>query len=43
LIIFCRPDKGNSIGNYFYMLGKIYEKMGKKKEAGKNYERFLDL
>jgi hypothetical protein len=25
------------------MLGKIYEELGKKREARKNYERFLDL
>jgi tetratricopeptide (TPR) repeat protein len=38
-----RKAYGDIYAKSFYMLGKIYEEMGKKREARKNYERFLDL
>jgi serine/threonine protein kinase/tetratricopeptide (TPR) repeat protein len=38
-----RINDGDIYAKSFYMLGKIYEQMGKKREARKNYERFLDL
>ena len=38
-----RINHGDIYAKSFYMLGKIYEEMGKKREASKNYERFLDL
>jgi len=38
-----RGRHGDLYAKSFYMLGKIYEELGKKKEAKKNYERFLDL
>jgi tetratricopeptide (TPR) repeat protein len=38
-----RKEYGDIYSKSFHMLGKIYEQMGKKKEAIKNYEKFLDL
>jgi serine/threonine protein kinase len=38
-----RINHGDIYAKSFYMLGKIYEEMGKKREARRNYERFLDL
>jgi serine/threonine protein kinase/tetratricopeptide (TPR) repeat protein len=38
-----RINDGDIYAKSFYMLGKIYEQMGKKREARRNYERFLDL
>jgi len=38
-----RINDGDIYAKSFYMLGKIYEELGKKGEARKNYERFLDL
>jgi tetratricopeptide (TPR) repeat protein len=38
-----RLSYGDIFARSFYMLGKIYEKLGKKRVARKNYERFLEL
>jgi serine/threonine protein kinase/tetratricopeptide (TPR) repeat protein len=38
-----RLNYGDIYAKSFYMLGKIYEELGKKREARRNYERFLDL
>jgi tetratricopeptide (TPR) repeat protein len=38
-----RKSSGDIYARSFYMLGKIYEKMGKQSEAKRNYQRFLDL
>ena len=38
-----RINDGDIYAKSFYMLGKIYEELGKKREAKRNYERFLDL
>ncbi len=38
-----RLNYGDIYARSFYMLGKIYEEVGKKGEAKRNYERFLDL
>jgi tetratricopeptide (TPR) repeat protein len=38
-----RIGDGDIYAKSFYMLGKIYEEWGKKREARRNYERFLDL
>jgi len=38
-----RINDGDIYAKSFYMLGKIYEEEGKKREARRNYERFLDL
>jgi tetratricopeptide (TPR) repeat protein len=38
-----RKEYGDIYARSFYMLGKIYEELGKKREARRNYERFLDL
>jgi tetratricopeptide (TPR) repeat protein len=38
-----RKEYGDIYAKSFYMLGKIFEQMGKKKQAIRNYERFLDL
>ncbi len=42
-MIYNRKEYGDIYAKSFYMLGKIYEELGKKREAKKNYERFLDL
>ncbi len=38
-----RKEYGDIYAKSFYMLGKIYELLGKKTEAKRNHERFLDL
>jgi tetratricopeptide (TPR) repeat protein len=38
-----RKEYGDIYAKSFYMLGKIFEQMGKKREAIKHYEKFLDL
>jgi tetratricopeptide (TPR) repeat protein/TolB-like protein len=38
-----RINDGDIYAKSFYMLGKIYEELGKKRGARKNYKRFLDL
>jgi tetratricopeptide (TPR) repeat protein len=38
-----RLSYGDIYARSFYRLGKIYEELGKKRAARKNYERFLDL
>jgi len=38
-----RINDGDIYAKSFYMLGKIYEEVGKKREARRNYERFLEL
>jgi len=43
MMTYGRIRHGDIYAKSFYMLGKIYEEMGKKKEARKNYRRFLDL
>jgi len=34
---------GDVYAKSFYMLGQVYEQMGKKKQARANYSKFLDL
>jgi tetratricopeptide (TPR) repeat protein len=43
LMTYGRISHGEIYAKSFYMLGKVYEQMGKKGEARKNYQRFLDL
>ncbi len=43
MMTYGRGSHGDIYAKSFYMLGKIYEEMGKKREAKRNYERFLDL
>ncbi len=43
MMTFGRIKHGDIYARSFYMLGKIYEEVGKKREARRNYERFLDL
>jgi tetratricopeptide (TPR) repeat protein len=43
LMTYGRISHGDIYAKSFYMLGKIYEELGKKREAKKNYQRFLDL
>jgi hypothetical protein len=43
MMTYGRRQHGDIYAKSFYMLGKIYEELGKKREARKNYERFLDL
>jgi serine/threonine protein kinase/tetratricopeptide (TPR) repeat protein len=43
MMTYGRKNHGDIYVKSFYMLGKVYEKLGKKKEARKNYERFLEL
>ena len=43
LMTYGRQKHGDIYAKSFYMLGKIYEEVGKRREAKKNYERFLDL
>ena len=38
-----RKDHGEIYAKSYYMLGKIYEQLGKKRDARKNYERFLSI
>ena len=38
-----RINDGEIYARSFYMLGKIYEELGRKREARTNYQRFLDL
>lgn len=38
-----RIEHGEIYAKSFYILGRIYEELGKKKDARRNYERFLDL
>jgi tetratricopeptide (TPR) repeat protein len=38
-----RMYSGDIYARSFYMLGKIFEKQGKKGKARENYRRFLDL
>jgi serine/threonine protein kinase/tetratricopeptide (TPR) repeat protein len=38
-----RINDGDIYAKSFYMLGKIYEEVGKKREARRNYERFMEL
>jgi serine/threonine protein kinase/Tfp pilus assembly protein PilF len=40
---FGRLDWGPVYARSYYKLGKLYEQMGKKAEAGENYRKFLDL
>ena len=43
MMTYGRGNHGDIYAKSFYMLGKIYEELGKKREATRNYERFLDL
>jgi serine/threonine protein kinase/tetratricopeptide (TPR) repeat protein len=43
MMTFGRKGFGDIYAKSFYMLGKVYEQQGKKREAKRNYERFLDL
>ena len=43
MMTYGRKNHGDIYVKSFYMLGKVYEKLGKKKQARKNYERFLEL
>ena len=38
-----RKEFGEIYARSFFMLGKIYEELGKKRDAKRNYKRFLDL
>jgi tetratricopeptide (TPR) repeat protein len=40
---YSRQEFGDIYAKSFYWLGKICEQLGKSKEAGENFERFLDL
>ncbi len=42
-LTFSRIWDGDIYAKSFYMIGKIYERMGKKAEAAENYSRFLEL
>jgi len=42
-LTFSRLEDGDIYAKSFYMMGKIYEGMGKKAEATENYGRFLEL
>jgi len=43
MMTYGRIRHGDIYAKSFYMLGKIYEKLGKKKDARENYRRFLEL
>jgi hypothetical protein len=43
MMTYGRKNHGDIYAKSFYMLGKIYEELGKKREARRNYERFLEL
>jgi len=43
LMTYGRKDFGDIHAKSFYMLGIVYEQLGKKRDAIKNYERFLEL
>ena len=42
-LIYSRIWDGDIYAKSFYMMGKIYERMGKKTKAIENYSRFLDF
>jgi serine/threonine protein kinase/tetratricopeptide (TPR) repeat protein len=43
MMTYGRISHGDIYAKSSYMLGKIYEELGKKREAKRNYERFLEL
>ncbi len=43
IMTYGRKNYGDIYTKSFYMLGKVYEQLGKKRDARKNYERFLEL
>jgi len=42
-LTFSRIWDGDIYAKSFYMMGRIYERMGKKDEAVEQYSRFLEL
>jgi tetratricopeptide (TPR) repeat protein len=38
-----RMNFGDIYAKSYYMLGRVYEKLGKKRDARKSYERFLEI